>query len=398
MNRTKNHAVIRHSQLQQQITLLANLKPSSARTVVSCYLDLREEHSRLETFVREHMAAHLTQIPTRQLAGFKRSINAIIAQLDASKPRQPHGLALFYAVDGDATLLSAMPFAAPLHNRLSVSTSPDLLPLIQLRELYGRFMFVLANPAGLQVVEVNLGEISLKAWIPCPVSGTKSEDDLLVYGKTAAAQDDLQNQVVIIEQLLKNFGYIPFFLAGDIDVMRTVRQRLAGSSAARLRGSIPLPDSCNMRQAAALCLRTLIESRASQARATSTRILHGERHQGQAVTGVAASLHALQSGIVDTLVFANDYIQESDWTCWNCEESLAPQTSPPTQCPKCNADWFMDLRGELLRLAGQQRIPVEFTDSAALHRLGGVGCLLHKSVKEYVQPYPLGNGTLDLVA
>ena len=40
MSRAKSYAVIGHSQLQQQITLLANLKPPSARTVVSCNLDL----------------------------------------------------------------------------------------------------------------------------------------------------------------------------------------------------------------------------------------------------------------------------------------------------------------------------------------------------------------------
>jgi hypothetical protein len=53
---------------------------------------------------------------------------------------------------------------------------------------------------------------------------------------------------------------------------------------------------------------------------------------------------------------------------------------------------------ELIRLAAQQRFPVEFADSEALHYLGGVGCLLRNQPQSLSQPTPPRYGSLDLVA
>jgi len=397
MNQQTSLTITKQSQLHQQITLLANLRPA-ARVMVSCYLDLNMKSEQLENFIREKVTCQLSHRPDNCFAGLEEGVRLISTQLYAAKSAQARGLAVFCTIDSNATLLSSMPFAAPLRNRISVAASPDLLPLIQLRELYGRFMILLAKPDGMHIVEVNLGAIAVKAWVPAAYSSAVNGNYRLFENERPTAGDDLKKQVSIVERLLNKGGYCPFFLAGDADVMHSVRQLLSGSSIARLRTSIPVEDDCNMQRTAALCLRSLLESRANQARATSTRILHGVRHNRQAVTGVAASLHNLRRGIVDTLVLVDDYVQEPGWSCWNCGESLIQQTSPSRQCPHCSADGLIDLRSELMGLAGQHRIPVEFTDSDGLRPLGGVGCLLHKLVTEFVQPYPVNDNRLDLVA
>jgi len=384
-----------HSQLQQQIIQLANIKLDDQQ-VISCYLDMDEELAELESYIRDgvinQLRGFLSQV---QLAELDSEIDTITTKLQRYKSSRCRGIALFFAVGSRVTLLSALPFAVPFRNRISIAASPDLLPLIELKELYGRFMFVLARPTGLQLVEVNLGNICLKAWIPNASPGDGNNGDQPLERLSPAAGENLSRHSGIMERLLKKEGYCPFFLAGDANLLRALRQSLSQSSLSRLRGSIVTDSTNTLQKTAARCLRALLRSKANRARDTSARVVQGMSKQRRAVAGIAASLHALRSGIVDTLVIAEGH---SAPTCWNCGAHLVSNVHPFGQCARCRSDSLSDPRLELLRLAGQHRVPVEFTDSPELRSLGGVGCLLHKSVKEFAQPYPASESMLDLVA
>jgi hypothetical protein len=56
------------------------------------------------------------------------------------------------------------------------------------------------------------------------------------------------------------------------------------------------------------------------------------------------------------------------------------------------------LRVELIRLAGQRRIPVEFTGDDVLNDYGSVACLLRDHPEQIAQHLPPRYGSLDLVA
>jgi len=397
MNRNTSMTPTRQSQLQQNIIMLANLRPES-HFVVSCYLDISMKSSQLMDFVRGELNRQMARHPKCDLSLLEEEIESGITQLQSKESTRMQGLAFFFSIDSKVKLLSKLPFAAPLRNRLSISAIPDLLPLIQLRELYGRFMFVLARHEGIYVAEVDLGDILVKAWVPSASSSAVSDDNSSADTEKLTSDGKLQNQVNIVGRLLRKGGYCRFFLAGDIDLLSALKQRLPRSSVTRLLGCIPVDAHCTIQKTAALCLRSQLQHRAEQARNTSIRIQHGVRRQKQAVAGVAASLYSVRKGIVDTLVLADDCVLEPGWTCWRCGKHLTHHSAPPQQCPHCDAIGMIERRHELVRLAGQRRIPVEFSDSAALRRLGGVGCLLHHSVSEFVHPRQMTDNTLDLVA
>ncbi len=81
------------------------------------------------------------------------------------------------------------------------------------------------------------------------------------------------------------------------------------------------------------------------------------------------------------LIMASDYQPEPGWICTNCNVSgtEAPETH---ECPQCRKLTVrpLDIKEELLRLAGQLERPVEVVEhSDTLMSLGGVGCLLRTS-------------------
>jgi hypothetical protein len=378
MNRSSRPSVTRINELQQQIALLANLRPA-AGAVVSCYLDLGQDKSTLSTFVRNRLGAELARVPGARRGALEACIDAIEAQLDSDLPLQTRGLAIFAAADGKAPLLAAMPFAVPFRRSLTVSSSPDLLPLVQLKELYGRFLIVMAQPKGLQLAEVNLGDVFMKVWattsanvVTGPAGGHSRIEAIRAGG--------LLNQISLIERHLGRAGSCPVFLAGDVDVMQAIPELLGSSSVARLMGALPMPADATLHETAAECLRTLMDFETSQARSTAAQVLRRIRNQGHAVAGTAAVLDAIRKGVADRLVISSDYRPE------------------PRRRFSMEKNDDLNLRMELIRLAAQQRFPVEFADSEALHYLGGVGCLLRDQPQPLSQPIPPRFGSLDLVA
>jgi hypothetical protein len=335
---------------------------------------LGQDRSQLRTFVRNRLRAELARVPGAQRGALEACIGVIEAQLESDLPLRTRGLAIFAAADGKAPLLAAMPFAVPFRRSVTVSNSPDLLPLVRLKELYGRFLIVMAEPKGLQLAEVNLGDVAVKIWATTsqrPISDPEP-------GTTRAG--GLVNQVSLVERHLRKTGSCPVFLAGDVDVMQAIPELLGSSSVARLMGALTMPADATLHETAAECLRTLMDFETSQARSTAAQVLRRIRNQGHAVAGTAAVLDAVRKGIADRLVISSDYRPE------------------PRRRFSMEKNDDLNLRMELIRLAAQQRYPVEFADSEALHYLGGVGCLLRYQPQALAQPMPPRYGSLDLVA
>lgn len=396
MKQTARTAVVRMNELQKQIDFLAGMRPSP-HPVISAYLDLRQETARLKRFVHRRIAACANVLPAHQRVRLRACAESIIEQLADQPPPHAHGLAIFATADGAAPVLSAMPFAAPFRNSLTVSPSPDLFPLLRLREMYGRFTIITAQPEGLRVVEVNLGEVAIRAWAatpnpPSPMTGHNGN-------ATAADLVDIQPQVRLIERVLTKIRSGPLFLVGEVETMQRIRGMMTSISTDRLAGAMRAPADEALKRTAARCLRSLIELEVHQASALSARVVQEVRHRGPAVTGSVASLRALRSGTVKRLVLSNSYRPEPGWTCElgagksryrsRLQYALGGDAGIPDES---------NLRVELIRLAGRRRIPVEFAIDDTLNEFGGVACLLRDHPEQVVQQILPRYGRLDLVA
>ena len=395
MKQSARPSVARLSELQQLIALLASAQPSG-RLVVSCYLNTSQGNAQLEAFVRERAAPQIARLPAQQRNRVEHCINLITARLAADLPPRTRGLAMFVADDKRAPVLIDMPFAVPLRNSLTIAPSPDLLPLIQLKELYGRFMIVLARPEGLQVSEVNLGDVELKLWAANPDQRMAGTDRPTPGRQVTTSSAAMRKQVRLIERSVNQGGACPLFLAGDVDTMQAIRDLLAPSSIARLVGALPIAADHSLSRTAAVCLRALMAFETRRAHGLATRILRDIGHHGLAVSGAEASLDAMRQGIVDTLLVSSDYRPDPAWVAADVDDHM-PASGRHTARYGDERE-ALNLRLELIRLAGRDRIPVEFADDATLDGLGGVACVLRDYPEAVTQTCPPRRGTLDMVA
>ena len=125
-------------------------------------------------------------------------------------------------------------------------------------------------------------------------------------------------------------------------------------------------------------LSSFIEHEEQESQSIAEQLIAGLRSQNLAAAGSSACLKALRRDEVDILIVASDYQPDPGWNCTDCHASgtEAPETS---ECPECGKSAVrpMDIKEELLHLAGQQERMVEVVQhSDVLMLLGGVGCLL----------------------
>jgi hypothetical protein len=181
--------------------------------------------------------------------------------------------------------------------------------------------------------------------------------------------------------------------------MQRIRDLLSTLTVDRLVGAIPVPANKPLKSVAALCLRSLVDFEVNQAFELTARILREVDHHGPAVAGPEASLLALRRGTVERLLLGSDYRPEPGWIYAPCSDKNTGQLQVRHAFGgDAGTPDAVNLRVELIRLAGQNRIPVEFTADDALNDYGGVACLLRNHPEQVGQRVPPRYGSLDLVA
>lgn len=392
MKHTKRQSVTRLNELQRRISMLADREPESS-PVISCYMDAGQTAHQLETFIRNRLSTYMSGIDADQSFPHEEILKVLMEGIGSDLPPRTEGLAVFADSKSPVSMLAVMPFAVPLHNSLTVSAIPDIFPLLHIKKAYGRFLIVLAQPQGLEIAEVNLGDPSLKAWVANRDPRT-GHDLGQIRRITTKVSTGIRGQVELIDRLLLRGCSCPLFLAGDSGVMRDIANDLAPSSINRLMGAISVAADQKIQGIAEKCISILLDEESRSASALSTQMLHESRTVGQAVTGPDASLIALKSGVAKLLVIGTDFRPEPGWPCDQCRENqdgtLRTRGSGEVQA--------MNARMELIRLAGQRDIPVEFTDEDALHWASGVACLVHDSPDQLSLKIPQNSQTLHLVA
>ena len=368
-------------ELKQQITLLSSVEASDG-PFVSAYLNLLSGTDGW----RETIAARanvLRRILTgNDLADLAEALGKIEVWLATELRPDAKGAAIFVRGTYGGEFMLPMQFAAPLPNWIAVYPTPNIYHLVELKDNYHRYVILLAMPDRASILEVNLGAVTTQAWLD------QSELRLRVGSEWTRShfqvhQPDrgdrfLREKIAILERLMNAGGQTHLILAGDPAVTGRIRRALPKHLAEKLVDVIPASERDLRADVVMATLSSFVEHEERESQSIVETLLQGVRSQSLAVAGSADTLDALRRDEVDTLVMARDYEPDPGWACAACHAIgvEAPESSVCRQCGQA-AVRAMDVREELLRLAGQSERQVEVVDrSDALMALGGVGCLL----------------------
>ena len=368
-------------ELHHHISVLANVDESTA-PFFSFYFDAGSGERVWSEMLDERAHTLRRLLRGNDLVDFEESLDKVEQWLDTELLPEAQGAALFIRGSLGGQFMLPMQFAAPLPNMLTVYPTPNIYHLVELKDNYHRYVVLLTMPDRAIILEVNLGASTTQAWIERSelrerVGFVWTRPHYQIH-RLERGDRYLQEKVTILEKLMKAGGQTHLILAGDSQTSEQVLAALSDELVEKVIDVVPMNQSDQQSDVILATLSSFIEHEERESQAIADALIEAVRRQDLAVAGTAATLAALRSSDVDTLVMHSAYQPDPGWVCTSCDAmgTHAPETAV---CPQCLAATVrpLNMKEALLRLAGLSNCPVEVVDqSSALMSLGGVGCLL----------------------
>ncbi|MCW8928751.1 MAG: hypothetical protein OQL19_00755 [Gammaproteobacteria bacterium] len=368
-------------ELRQNIALLASVEESDA-PFISCYLNLENGlTSWQETFNnRIHILRRILKGCDR--TDFEEALGKIETYLMSELLPESKGVAIFSRGLSGGSFFLPMQFAAPLPNWIVVNPTPNIYHLMELKDNYHRYIILLVHEDRARILEVNLGAVTTQFWLnhselQLRVGSEWSRSHYQIH-QMDRGEHFLHEKILVLEQLMNSGGHSHLILAGDPDITERICHALPNTLSEKLVDMIPTNKYDQQKDVVMATLSNFIKYEEQESQTIAEKLIDGLRSQNLAVAGSRECLNALKEGDVDILVMASNYHPEPGWICTDCNASgtEAPETPVCTECGLSTVR-PLDVKEELLRLAGQRERPVEVVEhSDALMSVGGVGCLL----------------------
>lgn len=372
-------------ELKKNISLLASVEESDV-PFISCYLNIEAGPTSWQKTFNNRVHILRRILKGSNLLDFEDALGKIETYLLTELLPDAKGVAIFSRGLTGGSFMMPMQFAAPLPNWIVVNPTPNIYHLMELKDNYHRYIILLANAQRARILEVNLGAVTIQAWL------NHSELQMRVGSEWTRSHYQihqmhrgdrfLHEKISVLEQLMFAGGHSHLILAGDPDNTERIRHALPSALSEKLVDMIPTSKHTQQTDIVMATLSSFIEHEEQESQSIAEQLIIGLRSHNLACAGSIDSLKALREGKVDILVMASNYQPDPGWICTACNISSteAPETC---ECPVCGKSSVrpLDIKEELLRLAVQWERPVEVVEhSDELMSLGGIGCLLHTTL------------------
>ena len=296
-------------QLEQHVTLLACVEESDA-PFISAYLDLENGQDGWRKVLDARVRILRRVLKGNDLSDLEEAVDKIEAWLAADLLPEAKGAAVFVRGTFGGSFMLPMQFATPLPNLIAVYPTPNIYHLMELKDNYHRYVILLAMPDRARIMEVNLGAATTKAWINRSELrqrvGTEWARSHYQVHQEHRGSRFVDEKIALLKRLMDAGGQSHLILAGDPQITARVYHALPRDLAHKMVDVIPVSDRDQQDKVVAATLSRFIEHEEQESRSVAERLIEGLRSQNLAVVGSAATLDALRSGEVDTLIMARD--------------------------------------------------------------------------------------------
>jgi rubrerythrin len=368
------------SELDRHILMLAAVQETRS-PVISCYLDLCSPDPGYRTVFDDRVQVLQRTIHEELRPDFEQALRKIQEFLGARAIAGASSLAIFSRA-GERPLFLPLSFAAPLPNRIAVSSMPSIYDLVELKDNYNRYAVLLATEHSAHILGINLGSVTEEIWKTRPDlrrrSGHEWTKEHYQNHRRERTRQFIHEQVRLLDQVVAKYGYAHIILAGNSRATSAIKRELPKHLALKLVDVVPASTGDHTSDIVAATLQSFLEYEEGESLAMVDKLWRELNTHGLATAGTAASLDALRHDQVDVLVLAKTYQPGSGWACRACGV-LDIGNPQPDSCPKCGNRSLrsFDVKEEMVRMAERAGCGVEVVEhSDRLLQLGGAACLL----------------------
>ena len=240
-----------------------------------------------------------TTLPATQRDSFEQAMSRIDSRLAAGFRAESMG-AVVFARSGDQEFFLDLEFRVPLPTSIAVGSTPNIYPLVELKDNYDRYVVVLVNERNTRILEVHLGSVTEAAWAKRPelrerVGRGWSREHYQSHRRERSNQyaDDIAQ---FVDGVMSEGGYGHLILAGTPKMTALLRQALPKRLACKLIDVVHASTNDRTSDVVAATLASFIEEEQQESLAAVERLQKEICTHGLAVAGSRASLQALRAG------------------------------------------------------------------------------------------------------
>jgi hypothetical protein len=360
-------------------------RPSNGRDVLSAFLDMSVSSDNKRTyriFLNKEKASH-QELDSDREGKHREELGAAFARLerwiDTNFDEANKGVAVYIGLDGD--WVEGYQFPLPVRNRLVLDARPVVGPLVEIVSRYRHHGVVLVDREHLRLLSFYLDQPLHEREVrtePFP-----APHDIKRGG--FSAPDYQARKAEETRHFFKEFAaevedFVRRHRPDDLSILGTHEnvKRFTEFLPQAIQGMVIHSEGIELDATADEIRRKLapvFDRRIQEQEARSIDLLRDRvRESHRAVAGFEETLEQLQAGKMQNLIVARD-LNRQGAQCQACGFLFATDT---TTCTYCNGPVRpkVDLVEEILRLAGDQDLDIDFVARAALEDLGCVGGFL----------------------
>ena len=369
---------------REDVTSLIESDPEG-RTIVSVFLDmsvnsdnkrtysvfLNKERARRPSPEREPSAASHDDIV--------EALDRLERWIDTEFEEASRGVAAYLELGGSWQRVLQLP--VPLENRVVVADRPAVTPLVEVMNAFHHHGVVLVDREHLRMLSLYMDQALREVRVdtePFPAPHdvqrggysqknyqNRKEEETRHFFKEFAGQ---------VEQFVARYRPDDLILLGTDENVKHFEEFLPAAVREKVVHTAHAPVEATPRDVTER-LEEFFRAQVESETARAVGVLRDRVEQKhRATSGFHRTLEQLQEGKVETLVLGRG-VERKGARCGTCSFLLVRRDSP---CPYCGGELRngIDLTEEMVRMAAEQEVPVEFVPADSVADLDGVGALL----------------------
>ncbi len=360
-------------------------RPANGRDILSLFLDMsvKSDNKRTHEVFLSRQESSFKELDSDREGHHREAIGEAFARvrswLDDGYEEANKGVALYVEVGGDWMAAHQIPL--PLENRLALADRPIVTPLVEVVHRYHHHGVILVDREHLRLLSFYLDQTVHESAVDTEPYPTSHD----VQRGGFSARDYQARKAEETKHFFKEFcreveDFVRLHHPDDLTLLGTHENvtRFRECLPQALRSIIVHTDRMEIDASAAEIRRKMSEvfhRILEEEEARAIDLIHDRVETAhKAVAGFDETLRRLQEGKIETLVLARG-LDRTGGRCTRCEFILDRSSG---ECPYCGGDVRdgVNLVEEMVRIAEDQDVAIDFVAAPALEDLGGVGALL----------------------
>jgi len=306
-------------------------------------------------------------------------VEAVVAHFIAKEAHPLSKSAAIFVRAGEQPFYLPIQFQLPIDDRITIDAVPHIVPLIEFRDRYDRYVVLVSNEKEARIFEIVLGEVSKAQWLARPELRKRigREWTREHYRNQRRGETDrfIQEKIALLKQVFSRGGYGHLILSGEPEWVARVEAALPKVLREKVIETLPDIAGDGPADIVMPTIQAFVAEETQESKQNLKRLEDAVLSDGNAAIGIRPCEQALEQRQVDMLLITQN------------EENATPQNDADYSRLRVHrhtakggnkqATTIANRREGVLKMAIEQDIPVEFVSLGSfLDNFDGVGVLL----------------------